>query len=194
MFSAIEGTQICASEYVSILMSSYSLFPLSNLSKWLLSPDSRKNKPGFPTFLSYSEWASSPSDPIHRASMISLYTIHSYICAPASSSLTLVASEIRDAIGGVVHFSGDHRWDVKPSWPCPGSQHVICSRLKAVWHLRWDALEAAINTKKYWKFFSNPVPQWRSLSVPSPMGLHSQVAEATFFTIQRGAASCVSHR
>lgn len=109
--------------------------------------------------LSYgSEQDSSLSTPIHRILMIRWYATHSYThMHPYHHLSTLFASYVSSATGGAGPCSGDHCWETRPTWSSPSSQWAICPWMKAVWHLKWNPLEAAISSNG--NFFTQLVPQ-----------------------------------
>lgn len=154
MFSAIQDTHtiwIHAFEYVSILIFSCSLVPLSTLSQWLLSPSFSRNKTGFPALLPDSSNKPVLSLSLYMEHPQSTYTqpshayTHTYHLALLPKQLAALQVE--------TDLWGDCCWYAKPGSSCPGSQWTVCHCIKAICQLTWNAPEFPISTKQHWWFF-----------------------------------------
>lgn len=75
---------------------------------------------------------------------------------------TLFASYVSGARGVAAPCSGDHCWETKHTWSSPSSQWAIFPWMKAFWHLKWNPLEAAINSNgNFLQSVPQPLPsQW----------------------------------
>lgn len=144
MFSAIQDTHmiwISAFEYVAVLTSPCSLFPLSTLSQWLLSSSISRKKPRFPAFL--------PDSSNKPVLCPCTWNIHNqlthntpiYVHISSSQSLTLLTQKLV-VLQVETDLSGDCGWYAKPS--------SVCHCIKAVCQLNWNAPEFPISTKQYW--------------------------------------------